>query len=745
MKKLLSITIISLFVITQLVAQDSITIAPANGLSADRPVLLFERNGVFGQPWGAAGNAWPQQLFWNNVAANNNHHLQEMKDAAAGVESNGCVPVLGCVAWGYEYTSATGGDSANLASFPDFSKEGGWKQWGEWMQDTNRVKYYSTNWRGVAEPGYITPLMPMEINDWPSEWVAPKNWVAPSNWTNDRPVSKISYGQWLGIRLAQLALKTGNRGMMCADYVIGLEWGDAIDYNKRVVDDFAAWAGITIPAGSISERADFIQLNHKSQWFDFKCVRFAEFYCSMGQNLLDNGKIPLLGGQTLGENRGSGNDFRIYTQGINGSMSLPGKYWFFNVELQADDLRPPHEYWVSAAKMGMLACREPDMQLGGQMNAFGGQGMFNRSLKIDNRDTIWGKKLLINQWLSVGWTHIAGRNGVVRRAPMSFMRSYWDAGKTPKEELNLILNHIPRHPFGPAVYYSVAIERSFEKGNGKYSNSWYMCTEKFTRELSPIKNATHQGYLRGLCNGYWVSDVGIDSLKPVDYPSAWIVYDSKHLPDAERTKLEAMAPIVDPEKKFSEAANALFPLGPVYIDQNKDQCLNCLAFVDQNESVIVMISNSMESVATARLMFNHVGDGTFECCGLYGCENTTLSISDNSGSIPISVPSRGTIVYEIPRLKWLGHENAASIPKIEKSKSNASIFPNPNNGMFTIELSDYNNANITIHDINGAIIFQEKGVQLGKHLLQVPGITKGVYILNVNETNKQSILKFVVK
>lgn len=187
----------SVFAFTHLAAQDTITIAPANGPSADRPVLLFEKNGVFGQPWGAAGSAWPQQLFWNNVEDNNNHHLQEMINDASGIEASGLVPVLGCVAWGYEYTSATGGDSANLSSTPDFSNIGGWKQWGEWMKDSSRVKYYSTNWKGKVEPGYITPLMPMKPDDWPSEWKAPENWVAPLGWSDNKPTSEISYGQWL--------------------------------------------------------------------------------------------------------------------------------------------------------------------------------------------------------------------------------------------------------------------------------------------------------------------------------------------------------------------------------------------------------------------------------------------------------------------------------------------------------------------------------------------------------------------
>ena len=81
----------------------------------------------------------------------------------------------------------------------------------------------------------------------------------------------------------------------------------------------------------------------------------------------------------------------------------------------------------------------------------------------------------------------------------------------------------------------------------------------------------------------------------------------------------------------------------------------------------------------------------------------------------------------------------------EKSKSDATIFPNPNNGMFAIELNNCNNATITIFNLAGTMVFQQKGFQSGKHLLQVHDITKGVYILNVNETDKQIIRKFVVK
>ena len=495
----------------------------------------------------------------------------------------------------------------------------------------------------------------MEAVDWPVDWTPPAGWVAPLGWINNKPTSKMSYGQWLGVRLSQLALQIGCRGVYCADYVIGLEWGDAIDYNTRVVDDFAAWAGVFIPAGTVAFRADYIQNNIKAKWWDFKCARFAEFYGSMAKNLLQNGKVPLVGGQIGGNptmTRGSGNDFRLYTQGAGG---LAGRYWFFNVELQGDDLRPPSDYWYSGICMGATAAREPDILLGSQMDATGGQGGFDHSVANAGHDAAWGLKYITQQWLSVGWTHIAGRNGTVRRATGSFMRSYWDAGVTPQTEMDLILSHIPRHPFGPAVYYSVAIERFFDTGNGKTGNNRWLCLEKIDREMLPYKPGYSYGNLRGLCNGYWVSDAGIDNLKPVDYPSAWIVYDSDNLPAVERTKLLAMAPIIDPEKDFAAAANNLWTLGPVYISQTQSQCLNCLAFVDQKGSVIVMIINTQETAGSGNLVFTNVGNGNFNCIGLLGTGNAALTVTGNTGSVPVSVPARGTIVFEIPNLKWNGH------------------------------------------------------------------------------------------
>jgi hypothetical protein len=633
-------------------------VPPPAGLGADRPVFTFERNGVFVQPWGAAGFAWPQQLFWNNVSMIDEHYFDMILEAE-NCEAAGLAPLLGCVAWGYEYTAATGGNAD--AGIADMSEEDGWKQFGQWMSDPAHAKYRSTNWNGEAEAGYVTPLMPMDKADWPAEWGA---------WPFD--TDDTYYGQWMGYQLATLCLHIGCRGLYCADYLVGLEWGDAIDYNERVIDAFAEWAGIVVPGETIAARADYIQENCKSLWYDFKCTVYSSFYATTARVLLDNGKTPRVGGQLGGYPallRGSGLDPRLYA---HGEYALPGEYWFFNIELQSDWLRPASGHWLSAACMGSSACYEPDIPLGSQMDAAGGQGAFDSALEQAGKSAEWGAKLLKHQWLSVGWTHMLGRDGLVHRSTQSFMRSYWDAGSVDETVLATMFAHVPCHPFGPAMYYSRTIQNSFETGNGKYGNSWWAPQILLSRELSPAKQYYPHGAARGLCLGFWASDVTLDGIDPVDQPTAWIVYDSDRLPQDERAKLEAIAPVIDiaPDGNTPDLEDAarLLAGSPVHVEQAEDQCLNALAFIDQNDSVILMVTNSLESEGRGTLVFNGVPDGEYACNGLIGTAPATLVVSGGTGRFDITVSAMDTVVYEIPGLHRSGRDRLAwADPDYERS------------------------------------------------------------------------------
>ncbi|MEN9355348.1 MAG: hypothetical protein RL318_2673, partial [Fibrobacterota bacterium] len=83
------------------------------GPNPDFPPFVMERNGVFQIPWGAGNYTWPEQLFWENMPDLFNQHGQEMTAGGDGVEASGRAPIMSCVAWGYEYKAATGGDPAN--------------------------------------------------------------------------------------------------------------------------------------------------------------------------------------------------------------------------------------------------------------------------------------------------------------------------------------------------------------------------------------------------------------------------------------------------------------------------------------------------------------------------------------------------------------------------------------------------------------------------------------------------------
>ena len=72
------------------------------------------------------------------------------------------------------------------------------------------------------------------------------------------------------------------------------------------------------------------------------------------------------------------------------------------------------------------------------------------------------------------------------------------------------------------------------------------------------------------------------------------------------------------------------------------------------------------------------------------------------------------------------------------SKANIKVYPNPNNGEFTIELTNINNSNITITNVLGQIIKTQKAELMNQIDLNL--FDKGIYFINVMENN-QSVYK----
>jgi hypothetical protein len=616
--------------------------APA-GPSADRPPFIFEKGGAYGTPWGVPG-AWPEQLFWENVAEVENNRGVTLT-GAAGLEAEHRAPVMGLVAWGYDLLVANGGNAA----YPyDYSARDGYTQYAAWM-NPRAEDYFALNpYTGeIAYPhqGYISFGMPMTRAD------------------ISNGVAAQSFGEWSGERIGKLLLHLDCRGVFAADYFIGMNYNT--DAHPELLDKFAAWAGVSIPASAVTDvdRYNFVTRNHGSKWADFVVESQASFFVTIGKTLLAGGKTPFLSGQIHfepGVLRGSGVDPRVWYE------RLPGDYWFFVVETQAGDGRGTSSYWTSLYGIGATACREPRVRIGSMLSA-DDQYFWPVATSNGWSDEV-GRLYLKHDWLSAGWTYIATVDGSVRRAAQAFQRSYWDDGSTTPAHIDTLLGHIPRHPFGPALYYSVNVEKSFESPRAatdpEDTPNYYYFYEYLQRGISNPKTSLRQGadayygLQQGLNLGYWVGDrVDPSALPKANRPSAWLLYNTGRLPAAERAKLEAVAPVYD-LMKSADAAAALAS-SPVYAT---GLGLNLIAFVDQNDSVVIMVSNIESSAVSGTLEFSDVHDGVFPCNGLLGTPSGVLTISGHTGRLAITVPAYDTIVYEIPKLQWIDHTTIPTRP-----------------------------------------------------------------------------------
>jgi len=72
------------------------------------------------------------------------------------------------------------------------------------------------------------------------------------------------------------------------------------------------------------------------------------------------------------------------------------------------------------------------------------------------------------------------------------------------------------------------------------------------------------------------------------------------------------------------------------------------------------------------------------------------------------------------------------------------LYPNPNNGMFTVELKNYDSATVEIYSLSGAKMLHISNVESGVFPLNI-GIQKGIYFLKVCEGGSQKIKKFIVQ
>lgn len=72
-----------------------------------------------------------------------------------------------------------------------------------------------------------------------------------------------------------------------------------------------------------------------------------------------------------------------------------------------------------------------------------------------------------------------------------------------------------------------------------------------------------------------------------------------------------------------------------------------------------------------------------------------------------------------------------------------SIYPNPTNGLFTLQLKNENDCTISIVDVTGKEVYALKNVKSDKINLNISQLNKGIYFVKVLADNEQEVLKLI--
>jgi hypothetical protein len=171
----------------------------------------------------------------------------------------------------------------------------------------------------------------------------------------------------------------------------------------------------------------------------------------------------------------------------------------------------------------------------------------------------------------------------------------------------------------------------------------------------------------------------------------------------------------------------------------------CASNVDAVSSVTV---NSLPTVLA-------VTNNTLLCTG----ETATLTASGTATSYTWSTTDNTTAIAVTPTVQTTytvngtdanGCVNSTTVTQdvslctgiVTLSNSNVSInvYPNPNNGLFILELTTV--AKVTVTNALGQVVIAET-FEVGKHSLDIHNEATGVYFVKVIENNKQQIIKVV--
>lgn len=123
-----------------------------------------------------------------------------------------------------------------------------------------------------------------------------------------------------------------------------------------------------------------------------------------------------------------------------------------------------------------------------------------------------------------------------------------------------------------------------------------------------------------------------------------------------------------------------------------------------------------------------------------GLPNTAVSdieINTNSNKIVISTYGRGVWMSDL--------DSGLSVTNFDLGNA-FKVYPNPSRGVFNIKSSINNSVNFEVYDVTGKLILSKTNVTFGndEYALDLSGVSKGVYFLEINESNNSATKKLIV-
>lgn len=518
---------------------------------------------VWIQPWGNAGTWWADKLFWQD--SDELHHWESQIEAD-NTEASGRYASIGAGAWLDTYI-------AGLPTGPN--GEGGYargrpasRAYSDWHRLRDDLMGRDVNGAfNFYLLGWISPATPLDPAD-----CGPAGANTPHG----------TYGDLIAERMATLSAMDHYSGYYAADLLVNMPnlYISGADFHPRNLEAFEQRLGYPLPGTTAPEKARHIRAHLMPEWADYWCDAYGHYFAEIAKRIETlRGRPALVGGQIYGDvtlTRWLGGDMRRYLK------LLPPERWYFDLEMQGDWIRSVNTAGFYTSTVGTACAWEPSMWLGSKMDVF--DDVLTSSLEFSGLPRVAGDAVQHTHWFQIVFTHVATREGTVRRGVTALEYGYGMSaqGNVDPRIRAAMYNHIPRKPFGPGFYYSEAMVRSFEREG--------VCWK--------VNNEAARAFDTVGC-GYFATDAALENLGPATAPACWIVLRQDRLPAAERAKLEAVAPVVTPEQ-----AAALTPV-------RTSAGANAWGFIDQEGRLVVVVANLARGDNAVQVDLANLVDGAY--------------------------------------------------------------------------------------------------------------------------------------